>query len=75
MIGRGRASRAVVQQEEPEEEDDEDGIFRFGYHGGKRSAEGLFPIVTEPIQAGVDLERKGLFGRVSAPQNNAGVSS
>ena len=65
VIGRGRPARPVAQQDDADEDDDDDdGLFRFGYRGGRRSAEGLFPIVTEPIQAGVDLERKGLFGRV-----------
>jgi hypothetical protein len=50
--------------DDDENEDDDDDIYRFGGAGGRRGAAPLFPKVTEPVQAGVDLERKGLFGRV-----------
>jgi hypothetical protein len=47
-----------------EDDDDDDEDFSYSYRGGRRTAEGLFPKVTEPVEAGVKLERSGLFGMV-----------
>lgn len=57
------AARARVANED--EDDDDDDIMPYGYRSGRRTAEGIFPKVTDPIEAGVKLERSGLFGSVS----------
>ena len=56
----GRAARIAAM----EDDDDDDEDFSYSYRGGRRTAEGLFPKVTEPVEAGVKLERSGLFGMV-----------
>lgn len=77
MITRSRpAPRPVVAEEVEDDDEEEDArLFRFGYGGGRRSADGLFPKVTEPVQAGVDLERRGLFGTVRAVIWTAAMTS
>lgn len=45
-------------------EDDDDSSYSWGYHRGRASAAGLFKTATEPTAEGMQLERKGLFGRV-----------
>lgn len=57
--------------EDEEEEDDDDGLR--GMWGGsgrrRRTPKSWYPVVTEPVEAGVRLERSGDFGPVSIPSS------
>lgn len=60
----GRAAR-LAAMEDDDDDDDDDEVLPYSYRGGgRRTAEGLFPKVTQPVEAGVQLERSGLFGIV-----------
>lgn len=62
-----RRDMQVVSNMDDDDDDDEDngiGMFQYGFRGGRRTAEGLFPRQITPMEAGVDLERRGLFGKV-----------
>lgn len=73
LLGRGslRAARTTARLAEEDDEDDEEeeggglGMFQYGFRGGRKTADGLFPAATKPVEEGIELERKGLFGRVS----------
>ena len=52
-------------------EDDDDSSYSWGYHRGRASAAGLFKTATEPTAEGMQLERKGLFGRVRSVTKGA----
>ena len=62
----GAARVTAADDDDDDDDDDDGGSFPYGFRGGRRSAEGMFPVVTEPIKEGLELERNGLFGRVSA---------
>lgn len=67
LLGRGslRASRPSRLVDDEDDEEEESSMFQYGFRGGRKTAEGLFPPASSPVEAGVELERKGLFGRVS----------
>jgi hypothetical protein len=58
-------SRRVEVADDDDEEEEGIGMFQYGFRGGRKTAQGLFPAATAPAEEGVELERKGLFGRVS----------
>lgn len=61
----GRTTSRIVDDDDEDDEDEEGiGMFQYGFRGGRKTADGLFPPASEPVEAGVELERKGLFGRV-----------
>lgn len=62
-----RPTRIAIDEDDDNEDEDEGGlgVFQYGFRGGRRTAEGLFPAAKTPNSAGVELERQGLFGRVS----------
>ena len=50
----GRAARLAAMEDEDDDDDDE--VLPYSYRGGgRRTAEGLFPKVTQPVEAGVQL--------------------
>lgn len=49
---------------EDEDDNDDDETFQYGYRSSRNSAQGLFPAVREPVREGVELARRGLFGKV-----------
>ena len=65
-----------MEDDDAEDDDEEDamGMFQYGFRGGRKTAEGLFPAATSPDEAGVELERKGLFGRVRLCGDCAGLA-
>lgn len=64
----GHTGQAIAANEPAVEDfdDDETESFSWGRYRGRATATGLFPKTVQPIREGVELERRGLFGKVRA---------